>query len=150
MRELFKNKEIIKKIFTYSVSGIIVVFAIYIFQNFSIVTNFFKELASVLAPFIWGLVFAFILCRLAERIEKLMPEKMSFKTRRFLSTFISIVILILIIVLIIMLIVPQLVTSLASLYTQIMAFANKAPEWLLELEEGFNTSGEGLVEIYYN
>lgn len=148
MRELFKNKEIIKKIFTYSVSGIIVVFAIYIFQNFSIVTNFFKQLASVLAPFIWGLVFAFILCRLANRIEKLLPEKMKFKTRRFLSTFISIIVLILIIVLIILLIVPQLITSIASLYSQIIAFANKAPEWLLELENKFNISSDVFEDFY--
>ena len=148
MRELFKNKEIIKKIFTYSVSGIIVVFAIYLFQNFSIVTDFFKELMNVLAPFIWGLIFAFILCRLADHIEKLLPEKMTFKTKRMMSTFISIIILMLVIVLIIMLIVPQLISSLASLYTQIISFANKAPEWLLELEEKFNISGVIFDEAY--
>ena len=148
MRELFKNKEIIKKIFTYSVSGIIVVFAIYLFQNFSIVTDFFKELMNVLAPFIWGLIFAFILCRLADHIEKLLPEKMTFKTKRMMSTFISIIILMLVIVLIIMLIVPQLISSLASLYTQIISFANKAPEWLLELEEKFNISGDIFDEAY--
>ena len=96
MRELFKNKEIIKKIFTYSVSGIIVVFAIYLFQNFSIVTDFFKELMNVLAPFIWGLIFAFILCRLADHSEKLLPEKMTFKTKRMVSTFMSIIILMLV------------------------------------------------------
>ena len=148
MRELFKNKEIIKKIFTYSVSGIIVVFAIYLFQNFSIVTDFFKELMNVLAPFIWGLIFAFILCRLADHIEKLLPEKITFKTKRMMSTFISIIILMLVIVLIIMLIVPQLISSLASLYTQIISFANKAPEWLLELEEKFNISGDIFDEAY--
>ena len=148
MRELFKNKEIIKKIFTYSVYGIIVVFAIYLFQNFSIVTDFFKELMNVLAPFIWGLIFAFILCRLADHIEKLLPEKMTFKTKRMMSTFISIIILMLVIVLIIMLIVPQLISSLASLYTQIISFANKAPEWLLELEEKFNISGDIFDEAY--
>lgn len=148
MRELFRDKEIIKKIFTYSISGIIVVLFIMLLQRMEVVSSFLNNLLSILAPFIWGLVFAFILCRLQLRIERAMPKNMSLKAKRFSSTLISIIILILVIVLIILLIVPQLVTSIASLYTQIINFANKAPEWLLDIEDNFNISHEIFDNFY--
>lgn len=148
MRELFKDKEIIKKVFTYSLSGIIVVLSIFLFQRIDVVQKTLNQLLSVLAPFIWGLVFAFILSRLQMYIEKVLPKNMKFKTKRFLSTFISIIILILIIILVIMLIVPQLISSLGNLYTQILAIANKAPEWLLELEDNFDINHEIFNDFY--
>lgn len=148
MRELFKDKEIIKKVFTYSLSGIIVVLSIFLFQRMDVVQEALNQLLSVLAPFIWGLVFAFILCRLQMYIEKILPNNMKFKTKRFLSTFISIIVLILIIILVIMLIVPQLISSLGNLYTQILAIANKAPEWLLELEDNFDINHEIFNDFY--
>ena len=84
MRELFKDKEIIKKVFTYSLSGIIVVLSIFLFQRMDVVQEALNQLLSVLAPFIWGLVFAFILCRLQMYIEKILPNNMKFKTKRFI------------------------------------------------------------------
>ena len=147
-RDLFKDKEIIKKVFTYSLSGIIVVLSIFLFQRMDVVQEALNQLLSVLAPFIWGLVFAFILCRLQMYIEKILPNNMKFKTKRFLSTFISIIVLILIIILVIMLIVPQLISSLGNLYTQILAIANKAPEWLLELEDNFDINHEIFNDFY--
>ena len=148
MRELFKDKDVIKKIFTYSISGIIIVLSIFLFQRMQVVQDFINELLSVLEPFVWGLVFAFILCPLQMHIEEVMPKNLKFKTKRFLSTLISIIILILVIVLVILLIVPQLISSIGSLYTQILNIANKAPEWLLDLEAKTNISHDVFNDFY--
>ena len=148
MRELFKDKDVIKKIFTYSISGIIIVLSIFLFQRMQVVQGFINELLSVLEPFVWGLVFAFILCPLQMHIEEVMPKNLKFKTKRFLSTLISIIILILVIVLVILLIVPQLISSIGSLYTQILNIANKAPEWLLDLEAKTNISHDVFNDFY--
>lgn len=148
MRELFKDKDVIKKIFTYSISGIIIVLSIFLFQRMQVVQGFINELLSVLEPFVWGLVFAFILCPLQMHIEEVMTKNLKFKTKRFLSTLISIIILILVIVLVILLIVPQLISSIGSLYTQILNIANKAPEWLLDLEAKTNISHDVFNDFY--
>ena len=140
MRKIIQDIEVQKKIYAFTISGLLIFLGIEIINRFDVIKSFFNTLISALSPFIWGVIFAFFLCKFADFVEAKLPENWKFKKKRSLSSVLSLLLLITIIVIIIMLIVPQLISSVASLSNTIIKLINNPPTWLYEFENDLKLS----------
>lgn len=147
MKRIIKDIQVQKNIYTLTISGLLILIGVEAVSRFDLVKDAFNTLTKALAPFIWGIVFAFFLCKFADYVESVLPEKMTFKRKRSISSFLSILLLLLILAAIIMLIVPQLASSVSSLSTAIIKFINSPPNWIYEFEERLNLSSEISAKI---
>lgn len=129
MKKFFNDEEIKKNIYTYSISGLIIVTFAVIMTHIDAVFKFIGDFIEVLSPFIWGIFFAFILSGFANWLESKMNEKMSFKAKRAISTAISILLLLAVFTLIFLIVMPQLTNSVGQLSKIIVDFTTKAPSW---------------------
>lgn len=149
MKELFKDSDIKRNIFTYTISGLLIFIGLTIIKNISNLNSFFSSIFSVLAPFIWGLIFVFFLKDLANKIEEKLPSSYSFKQKRAISTIVSLLVLLLVIVSFIWLIVPQIMSSISPIADKVVSFTKNSPEWLADLIQKFNLN-ETIVKTFNN
>lgn len=148
MKKLFNDPEIRKNVFTYSLSGIIIIIGAFAIFNIDAIFDFLANVIHVLSPFIWGVAFAFIMSKFANFIENKFPEKWSFKVKRLISSILSVVLLIGIIVFIVSIVAPQLVESISSLSTTIVSFTSNPTTWLNSFKDNTIFSGQILDSIY--
>lgn len=149
MKKVILSDEEKKKIWVYSLSGIIVVAFAFLLLNINGLFDILKGLIDVLSPFIWGVFFAFIMSKFANFLENKLSDKMSFKTKRFLSSLLSVLLLILIIALIVVIITPQLAESVTSLSKVIVSFTASPTSWLKQFNGSTDTSKQ-LLELLYD
>lgn len=142
MKRIIKDIQVQKNIYTLTISGLLIFLGIESINRFDAVKDFFATLTKALAPFIWGIIFAFFLCKFADFVESKLPKNMTFKKKRTISSTLSILLLLLILVVIIMLIVPQLGTSISSLSGTVIKYVNTQPTWIYEIESQLNLSKE--------
>ena len=142
MKKIFEDIEVRKHIYTLTISGLLIFLGIWVLNRFDVIQNFFNTLLSALSPFIWGVIFAFFLCKFADFVESKLPEKMAFKKKRTISSLLSLLLLIVIIVVIILLIVPQLITSITNLSSNIISLVNNPPTWLNDIENDLKLSAD--------
>lgn len=148
MLKMFKDPEIRKNIFTYTISGLLIVIGALIVLNIGGIADAIKGFLSVLAPFIWGVVFAFILSKFAVWFESILSDKLNFKVKRYLSTAASLILLILVLFLIALTIVPQLAESISSLSNTIVNFTSNAPQWIKNFRNN-TTLPSNVAELIY-
>lgn len=142
MRRILRDIEVKKNVFTLTISGLFILIGVEIVNRFDVIKSALNTLTKALAPFIWGIVFAFFLCKFADFVESKLPSDMSFKRKRTISSTLSILLLLALLVVIIMLIVPQLASSVTALSSTIIKFINSPPTWIYDLESRLNLSAE--------
>lgn len=142
MKRLFKDEEskkLFRVIFYAGACLILLSFALFkIGDIFGILSRFLK----IVSPFIGGALLAWILLRVSVAIESALPEKLSFKTRRFLSSFLSVLLVVILIVLLVMILIPQLIASVSQLSLNIQYFTSNANTWLSVFSKQFHLSDD--------
>lgn len=133
----FKDyKTFIKVILVIVISSLLVYFFL---TNINIFLNFISKIVSILQPIIYGLILAYLMTPICNKLEDFFYKKFSssFDEKRaknmshILSILISIIIILLIIVFVIMLIIPQLIESISH-------FINSFPKNLEATESRIN------------
>ena len=148
MNKFLKEEDTKKAITVYTLSGILIALAVILLLNLNVVKSFFGKLLSVLSPFIWGILFAIITNKMANYIERHLPNKYSLKTRRFIGALIAVLVLVITVVLVVYLLIPKLVTSISSLSLVISNFANNSSNWIKELQNDIHLSDDVVKQIY--
>ena len=134
MRNFFKNEDVKKNIFIYANSGIIIVLFFFILNNLGIVTVKIKEIFGILMPFIWGIILAFLLSSIANKIELfLLKTKLKNKSRRLLAVFSALFVMFLAITLFLLVLVPQIIMSASRLASSMSGYIISASNWINDL-----------------
>lgn len=150
MRNLFKDKDLMRQVFIFAAAGIIVVSFYLVISNLDIVGGVIGEVVDVLMPFIWGIIFYLLLGKVEKFIEERIPAKLSLKWRRIIATFASIIFLLLFIGLFFLIIVPSLIDSGTRLAININTYIGDLMNWLesLDLQYLINDKTIQTLETY--
>lgn len=134
MKKFLKDEKLYKQYIANVMTIIVGILFYFIISNFPTITAFIKKLLSILSPFIWGGMLAFILLKFEAWIEKVIPIK-NFKTKRTVSSIIAVAISAVIVAIFISILVPQMVTSIGQLAIVIEDFTSNATSWLDDLSK---------------
>ncbi len=134
MKNYFKDKDAMRQVFVLATAGVIVVAFFMLIANISVVADFLWSLVDILMPFIWGIILYLLLANVCRFIEKMLPDKVPTKYRRYIGTFGSVIFLVLIITIFLIIIVPQLISSAAKLAGNMNTYINDLTDWLLSLD----------------
>jgi predicted PurR-regulated permease PerM len=139
-----------KQIRVYTLSGLLICFFFFIFQNWSYVTDFFAKVNSGLAPFIWGFVIAFIVVPVRRIVENAWLSKTSMKprTKRIIGVVVSMVIFVLVLVLFFAMLIPQLVSSTQTLASSMDSYIKSFQEVLSGIVKQNAQAEQFLTDIY--
>lgn len=137
-----------KNILVYSISGIIVVAGAFILFNIGTLVDFLKGLIDALSPFIWGVAFAFIMSKFANFLETKLPDSLSFKWKRFISSLVSVLLLIGIIAIIVVIITPQLGESISKISKIFAGFTANPTGWIKNVSVNSKLPS-GFIEVLY-
>ena len=150
MRNLFKDKDLMRQVFIFAAACIIVVSFYLVISNLDIVGGVISEVVDVLMPFIWGIIFYLLLGKVEKFIEERIPAKLSLKWRRIIATFASIIFLLLFIGLFFLIIVPSLIDSGTRLAININTYIGDLMNWLesLDLQYLINDNTIQTLETY--
>lgn len=149
MKKMFKDEEVRKKIFVYSISGIIIFLFVALALNLKSVGSFINNFLKVMAPFLWGFFFAFLMLRPTKWIEtKVFKNKLKPSTRRTLSSILAVLILVVVFVLLGLFIVPQVGESVSELSKLISSFTTNASAWINNIQDNISISDDILKKIY--
>lgn len=122
MKKISLDKKVKENIFSLSISGIIIALFIMLVINIPAIFGHFKNFLSVISPFLWGLLIAYIGKGLALKVETHLPNKWPFNIRRIIGSIVTIMFFVLCLVVVVIIIVPQLITSISSLTVSIQKF----------------------------
>ncbi|MBR2577811.1 MAG: AI-2E family transporter [Erysipelotrichaceae bacterium] len=148
MHKMFKDKDVVKSITVLSVSGIIVAFFIIFLTRFPAVIETLKGLFTALSPFIWGILFAAIMGKVAIRIETLLPVRLKPKTRRFIAALVSTLLLIVFIAVFLIVITPAIIDSVSSISNVLKNFATDPSAWISNMQRTLHLPDEIVKNIY--
>ena len=147
MKKIIKDVETRKAIKILTISGCLISLFVALVLNFEAVRDFIKNLFSILSPFIWGVLFAMIALKPANRIENLLPSKWAYKTKRFVASVITTLVLVLFVTIIIVVVAPKLVESVASISIAVASYATNPDTWA-GLKNLFHMSNETISSFY--
>lgn len=147
MKNWFKDENVKKNIFTYSITGIIVAFFFVLFSHIPALIRFIKSFLAIISPFLWGILFAIIMLPLARKFEEWLPAKLKVKTRRAISSILAVVIFLLVVLLICVIIIPQLVTSITTLSKTINNYSNNFSDFNAFLSNTLHLSNDAIKVI---
>ena len=142
MRKWYKDNNIQDNILTYASSGIIIVAFYFIVTQFGIVKQFLLDTINICLPFICGLVFAFLLSSMCNKIENRLPNIFKQNTKRFIASIISICFLIACIIVFLIVLIPQITTSITQLASNMQSYIVDLSNWLKYLAIKYNISQE--------
>ena len=148
MHKFFKDADTRKSILIITVSGILISLFVILLTHFADFKVILSNLFTALSPFIWGILFAAILGKLAIRIETSLPSKLSYKTRRFIGAITSVLLLIIVITVFVIVITPTLIESISSISTVLKNFANDPSAWISEIENSLHLPDNIVKSIY--
>ena len=153
------KEETLESIKAFSIAGIIIVLFFQLVNNLGWLKNFFASVFQTLAPFLIGIVFAFITVPLRRFVEdSLLAEvKWSKKAKRYIGVAIAMIVLLAGIVVFFAILIPQLASSLSifiasfdgyveTLRGLIEKINSGAPEIAQFLSNGVKLLGEKLTE----
>lgn len=147
MKKYLNDEQVKKNILTYSITGIIVAFVYVLFTHIPALINFIKGFLRIVAPFLWGYLFAIILLPLDRKIEEMLPKDMKFKSRRSIAAILSVSIFVLLVILVFLIIVPQLITSISSLSKTINNYSSNFNDFNAFLSNTLHLSNETIKVI---
>lgn len=113
-----------------TLAGLLIVSIYFIILNIDVLFKLLSDLGSVLTPFMYGLIFAFLMGPIVTFVEQkaLVSFKWKKSTKRIVSVVLTLLITIEIIVLFFSFIIPQLITSLSSI-------SEKLPQYIIVVED---------------
>lgn len=113
-----------------TLAGLLIVSIYFIILNIDVLFKLLSDLGSVLTPFMYGLIFAFLMGPIVTFFERkaLISFKWKKNTKRLVSVILTLLITIEIIVLFFSFIIPQLITSLSSI-------SEKLPQYIIVVED---------------
>ena len=149
-----EDKKKLKRLAIYvAVCTVIVCLIAIIFFRLDVVAAIIKGALSILAPFFYGIVIAYLLRPLCLRIEKLLskrasPEKKEKKKRlyRAIGILVSMLVLLAFLALLIMAVLPEVIRSISNIISQIPGWLDKFNNWLETLDQS-NLSHELVTAI---
>ena len=109
------KEETLESIKAFSISGVIIVLFFQLVNNLRWLGGFFSSALQALAPFLFGIVFAFITVPLRRFVENdlLANVKWSKKTKRYVGVAAAMIVLLAGIVVFFAILIPQLASSLS-------------------------------------
>lgn len=143
-----KNNKLWKKWIYWFTFAIAIIFIYKTLDNFSQIANWFKDLFSIIMPFVIGIVIAYVLylpCRKLERIYS--KAKILRKRARSLSIITVYIIAIVIFILAITFVVPVLLQSLIDLKDNFQNYYNIAMQGINELPDDSVFKSEPIMKI---
>ncbi|MBE6129690.1 MAG: AI-2E family transporter [Erysipelotrichaceae bacterium] len=153
------KEETLESIKAFSISGVIIVLFFQLVNNLRWLGGFFSSALQALAPFLFGIVFAFITVPLRRFVENdlLANVKWSKKTKRYVGVAAAMIVLLAGIVVFFAILIPQLASSLSifiasfdgyvqTLRELIEKVNSGAPEIAQFLSNGVKLMGEKLTE----
>lgn len=151
MKFNFKNRRFINILSVLAITCLSIGFFFFI-KNISEVNKFISKILSIITPFIYGLVIAYLLNRPMQRIENLLEKyvykgKLKFNIKRFISVIIIFLLAGLVIFLIGSFVLPQLTQSISMLATNIPNYISSLQSITIDLIQKFNLDKETLSSI---
>ncbi|WP_312641755.1 AI-2E family transporter [Hydrogenoanaerobacterium sp.] len=131
-----------KKYTTVAIYSFLVIVASILFftilQNFSGFSNYASKILTLLTPFIYGFVIAYILNPILRMFDrKLLPwmtkDRIKPKHRRMLSILLTYVVAILFLIVFFSFVIPEIVTSLTGIVTKFPDYLKTAEQWIAEI-----------------
>ena len=148
MFKIFNDPNNKRAITVLSLSGILISLFVILVINSAQVIAFLKRLFTVLSPFIWGILFALILGKVAIKIETSLPKKMKFKTRRFIGALSFVLLLIIVITVALLVVTPRLAESITALSNALKKFTNDPSAWIATIQHSLHLSDQLINGIY--
>ena len=148
MNKFFKDKDARKSITIITLSGILISTFIMLLMHMDNIKEFFTKLFSVLSPFIWGILFAFIMNKVAIKIENILNQKWPLKTRRFLGSLCATLLLLIFIIVAIVVITPSLIDSLSSLSGVLKDFSTNPNDWVNSIQKSLHLPADLVNRLY--
>ena len=133
-----KQKGNITKWLSWFLFAVAVIVVYKVLDNVTTIGLFFKNLISVLMPFVLGILIAYILYIPCRKIEELLNEskiKLFKKKRRVISIFIVYVIVVLLLIILINCILPPVLTSIRDLVSNLPEYYGTLTKVINELPE---------------
>lgn len=140
-----------ERVIAYSLAGIIVV-AFYLFiSHINVAWNVLLAIFSALTPFIYGVVFAFLLMPFRNLCEKKLMKNLNWKdsTKRKVAVFASIILLILILVGFFLLIVPQLISSIGTFVKNLSGYIQNVQTLIDQINLSDSSIFDGVIDMLY-
>ena len=143
MRRRFKWD---KKYLYWGITAFLVIAAAVLFymllQHLPDVKKGWNKIMTILAPFVWGLIIAYLLLPLTRQLERLLSSNAMKKARvkgkfaRIAAIIISEVVLLILLTAFVLLILPQLYSSIETIVVNSPEYYSKMSEWIeLKLED---------------
>ena len=148
MKRFFKDEDSRKLFRVIFYAGACLVLLSFALLRLGDIFGILSRFLRIVSPFIGGTLLAWILLKISVAIENVLPDKLSFKIKRFLSSLLSVLLIVVIIVLLVMILIPQLITSVSQLSINIQSFSNNANAWLGLISRQFHLS-EDLSSLLY-
>ena len=131
---------------------VIFLIALFFFRT-SVLVKTFRALASILAPFIYGFVIAYLLRPVCIRLEKLLlrigknSSERKQKLARTVSIILSLLLLLAAITALLLLVLPQIVSSISRIISRLPAAIDSFQAWMSGLDSGDEASHELVIAI---
>jgi len=148
MKDLIKNKEILSKVMTYTITGFLLLIGYFVLDNFGKIVSYIKGFIDILAPFIWGIGLAFVLLNYDNLIFRILPKKLGYKARKVIASVVSVLTAIIVFTLLVLIVAPYIVDSVKQITRNVYSFTASAPTWISNIEIQFGLSNEVVVKIY--
>ena len=116
------TKTMTKRVITYSVAGVFILLAYFLFSNINKVTGFFSWVASVLRPFILAFIFAYLLNGVLAFFEKVFGKIGNRNIRRILAIVVTWIVTIAVLALFFYIIIPDIKASIGTLINNIPGY----------------------------
>lgn len=125
------------QIWTYVISGIILICIYFLFRYGSSVAAFFSTINKGLAPFVWGFVIAFICVPLRRVIETKWLAKTSLKphTKRVIGVVGTMAVFAVVLISFFAILTPQLISSIETLVSSLDTYMNQFEAFLQNLAQ---------------
>ena len=135
-----------KKYLYWGITAFLVIAAAVLFymllQHLPDLQKAWNKMMTILAPFVWGLILAYLLLPLTRQLEKLFSSKrmklahVKGKFARTMAIVISEIVLLVLLTAFVLLILPQLYSSVETIVVNSPEYYNKMSEWVeLKLED---------------
>lgn len=145
----FKDDNIRKSIFTYTVTGIILMISYFIISDIQRFKDIFMNIISILRPFIVGGVIAFLLRAPMDIIETRLLNKLSMKDelRHLLAVILALIFGVFCVVVFFYILLPQLIESIVILFGNFEMYLNNLEQIILEICATLNIDATELLRM---
>ncbi len=141
------TKTMTKRVITYSVVGVFILLAYFLFSNITKVAGFFSLAASVLRPFILAFIFAYLLNGVLAFFERVFGKIGNRNIRRVLAIIVTWIVTIAVLAHFFYIIIPDIKGSIGTLINNIPGYFESTKSFAKYIVDTYGI-GEGIVEQF--